>query len=195
MKRTLVLAVLAALAFAAPMLAQGPPLPDPTGFGEFATPEGMQPPPPGGPCGAVHEGMRPSRHGGPGGPTGPAMRPPGPPPEVALKDALGLSDEQVAGLKALLDARRQSAEALMSRLRDAEKALADGLKAANPDPTQLGTLLIQIHGVHTKLEQGPETLRTGFRKLLTTAQQQKVDQINAPRTSLQAAEALQRLGM
>jgi enoyl-CoA hydratase/carnithine racemase len=114
---------------------------------------------------------------------------------VVLKDVLGLSDDQVAAFKTLLDARKQAADTLVPQVMDAEKALADALKATSPDATQLGTLLLKVQGLSTQLEQAAETSRTAFAKLLTTAQQQKVDQITSLRTSLQAGEALQRLGI
>ena len=165
MNKVLALTLLTVLAVAGPALAQGPP--------------------PQGPGGA----------GGPGGPGFHGGQQPGPAPEVVLKDVLGLSDDQVAAFKTLLDARKQAADTLVPQVMDAEKALAAALKATSPDATQLGTLLLKVQGLSTQLEQAAETSRTAFAKLLTTAQQQKVDQITSLRTSLQAGEALQRLGI
>jgi len=159
MRKILVLSLLAALAVATPVLAQGPP------------------------------------SGGPGGP-GPGGGPQaGPPPETVLKDVLGLSDDQITALKAALDTRRQAADTLIPQLRDAEKALADALKATSPDPTQLGTLLLNVQAIRTQLDQANETFKSAVTKLLAAAQQQKVTDILTLQKSLQAGQALQQLGV
>jgi len=165
MNKILALTLLAALAIAVPTLAQSPP--------------------PQGPGGA----------GGLGGPVAQGGPQPGPAPDAVLKDVLAFSDDQLTALKALLDTRKQAADTLMPQLMDAEKTLGDALKATSPDATQLGTLLLNVQGFRTQLTQANETFRTAFAKLLTAAQQQKLDQITSLRTSLQAGEALQRLGL
>lgn len=195
MKKHLVLALLAAVAVAVPLLAQEPPFPHPEGTGEPAMHEGMQPPP-GRPCGpGAREGMPAPQPGGPGGPGPAGMRPMGPPPEIALKEALGLSDEQVAALRSLLATRGRPSETQTAQLRDAESSLADALKGGSTDPAHLGTLLLKVEAARKQVEQPADAFRAAFAKLLTPAQQQKLDQIISLRKSLQAAEALQRLGV
>ncbi len=134
MTKLLTFSLLAALAIAAPTLAQGLP--------------------PGGP-------------GGPGGPGPGGGQQAGSPPETALKDVLGLSDDQITAIKAALDTRKQAADTLMPQLRDAEKALADALKAASPDATQIGTLLLNVQAIRAQLDQANEALKTAVTKLLT----------------------------
>ncbi|HVN76700.1 MAG TPA: periplasmic heavy metal sensor [Thermoanaerobaculaceae bacterium] len=195
MRITLALSLVAALAAAAPILAQEPPFPAPGGPGDPAAIEGIQPPP-GGPCGfAGREGMPEGRHGGPGAPGTPGMAPHGLPPEAALKDALGLSDDQVAALRSLLATRGIPSEAQLAEVRGAEKALGDALKGPNPDPTRVGTLLLKVEEARKRAAQPGEAFRAEFAKILTPAQQQKLDQLVALEKSLQAAEALQRLGI
>jgi Spy/CpxP family protein refolding chaperone len=119
----------------------------------------------------------------------------GPAPEVVLKDVLGLTDDQVTALKGLLDTRRQNAEALHPQLADAEKALSDALAATSPDPTHVGTLLLAVQAVRTKLDKVDEAFRTSFTALLTSDQQQKVAAILNLQKSLQAGQALRQLGL
>ncbi len=195
MRKALMLSLFASLAFAATISAQMPPAPGPDGPGEIPRVEGMQPPL-GGACGHDrHEGMMPARPDGPMGPGGPEMRRQGPPPELVLKDALGLTDDQVATLRSLLPERaKKPTDAQVIQLRDAEKALADALRAANPDPGRLGALLLKVKAARMQADPG-EAFRAGFAKMLTPAQQERLDQLVALRKSLQAAEELQRLGL
>ncbi len=195
MRKTLVLSLFAALAFTATISAQMPPPPGPDAPGEIPMGEGTQPPP-GGACGrGGHEGMMPARPNGPAGPGGPEMRRQGPPPELVLKDALGLTDDQVATLRSLLAARgRKPADAPASQLRDAERALADALDSPSPDPNQLGALLLKVKAARMQADPG-EAFRAAFTKILTPTQKQKLDQLIALRKSLRAAEELQRLGL
>ncbi len=136
----------------------------------------------------------------PGGPGGGGPRPAGDqqagvPPDAALKDALGLSADQLTALKATIDARRQATDALTPQLADAEKALADALKAGTADATQLGTLLLKVQAVRSQLDQVQDTFKAAFAKMLTAAQQREVTDILALQKSLQAGQALQRLGL
>jgi Spy/CpxP family protein refolding chaperone len=133
--------------------------------------------------------------GQPGGPAGPGAGPQqGPAPDVVLKEVLGFTDEQLSALRGLLDTRRQAHDTLASQLADAEKALADAAKATNPDPTQLGTLLLKVNAVRQQVQQVDDAFKTAARKLLTPAQQQKIDDIVALEKSLGAAQLLHGLG-
>ena len=142
---------------------------------------------------ALAQGPPPAGPGGPGGPGGGPQA--GAPPEAVLKDALGLTDEQVTALKAALDTRKQAADALMPQLRDAERALADALKAASPDAAQLGSLLLNAQAIRTQLDQVNEAFKAAVTKLLTAAQQQRVTDILTLQKSLQAGQALQQMGV
>jgi Spy/CpxP family protein refolding chaperone len=167
MKKILVLAALVALVLGVPSFAQGPP-----------------------------PGRGTAPQGGPGGPGGPP--PQGGPqlgPDAVLKEVLALSDDQSTALRTLLDTRRQATEAIMPQLADAEKALADALKAATPDAATIGTLLLGVQGLRTQLEQVGETFQNSFNALLTTAQQQKVAEIRALDRALQAGATLRTLGI
>ncbi len=127
------------------------------------------------------------------GPQGGAQA--GTPPDTVLKDVLGLTDTQLTTLKTLADTRRQAAEAIVPQLADAQKALADALQAASPDPAQLGVLLLNVKGLHTQLDQINQTFRTAFTNLLNGSQQQQVGQILSLEKQLQAAQVLHQLGL
>jgi Spy/CpxP family protein refolding chaperone len=129
---------------------------------------------------------------GPGGPGAPQQA--GPPPDAILKNVLGFTDEQLAALKTLLDTRQQTMQTLGPQIADAEKALNDALAGTNPDPANLGTLLLQVKALREQVTQANQTLAAGVIALLTTAQQQKVNDILSLEKSLSAAPILHNLG-
>jgi Spy/CpxP family protein refolding chaperone len=118
----------------------------------------------------------------------------GPPPEALLKDAFGLSDAQLASLKTLLDTQRQAVQAILPQLAAAEKALGDAVQASNPDPSQLGTLLLAVKGFRDQIRQADAAVAAGFRGLLTADQQKKLDAYLAMKDSVPVVMALQHLG-
>jgi Spy/CpxP family protein refolding chaperone len=132
------------------------------------------------------------QQGGPGGPGGQQA---GPAPDVVLKDALGFTDDQLAALKSLVDTHRQALDALQSKLADAEKALADALKATSPDATQVGTLLLAVQTIRGQMDKAHEAFRTSFGSLLTSEQQQRLAAIQNLQKSLQAGQVLRQLGL
>ena len=139
------------------------------------------------------DGMGPGGMGHRGGHGGPGMmgRFGGPGSDVMLKEAFGLTDAQMASLKALRETEKSSAEALQKQIADSRKALDEALSAAKPDAQKVGSTLIALRGYE---KQGPkvhETFRDGFRALLTPAQKQKLAEAEAVR----AAQSLRRLGL
>ncbi len=167
MRRTLTLAVAAVLAMATISMAQTPRL----GPGPAPGPAPQGPPQPG------------------------PQNPQGPPPEVVLKDVLGFSEAQLADLHALGDVRRAAIEGLQPQIGEAERALAEALKAHNPDACNVGGKLLAVNALHQQVGQAEEAFRTGFSNLLTADQKAKVEQIFSLQVSLQAAEQLHRLGL
>lgn len=153
-----------ALSLAAPALAQGQP----------------PPPPPGGP----------GDPGGPG-PGGPEM---GPPPDLALKEGLTLTDDQLAAFKSLQDVRRQTVESIMPQLAAADRAVAEALHASSPDPQQLASLQLTVKGYRDQVRTADETLGAGFKALLTPAQQAKLAQYLAMKDALPVLMALRHMG-
>jgi Spy/CpxP family protein refolding chaperone len=134
---------------------------------------------------ALAQGPPPPPRGGPGGP---------PPPEIGvLKDALSLTDSQLTSLKILMDTRMQTVQGIMPQLDAAQKALDDALNAANPDPAQLGALLITVNGFRTQIKQADQTFAAGCKALLTADQLVKLNNYLSMMDSLPVLMALQSL--
>ena len=142
-------------------------------------PGGGPPPMHGGRMG--HCGHGPDGMAGPGGQHSDAV----------LKEAFGLSDAQVAGLKVLGEKRQASVEALHKQMADGRKALEETLKAEKPEPAKVGNALLAVRGYEKQMPKIEETYRAGFKALLTPDQQKKLAELEAVR----AAQALRQLGM
>ncbi len=143
----------------------------------LALPLAAQPGPPGGGSG-----------GGPGGPGGP-------PPEQVLKDVLGFSDAQVTAFRTLSENHRQAVETLHQQIGEASRALQEAVRAASPNPTQIGTLFLAVNNLQKQFPQIEEAYHNGFAAILTSQQTARVGEIKALQATLQAGEALRRLGV
>lgn len=121
--------------------------------------------------------------------------PGGPPPELVLKDALGLSDGQMAALRDLERARFAAAGALQQQVEAQQQALSAALSATSPDPGAVGALVISITSLQKQFGQNQEGFRNGFLGLLTDEQKSKVGFIQGVETALRAAGALHQLGL
>lgn len=141
--------------------------------------------------------MPPGPPPGPGAPGGPQGGPGGPgavPPDQVLKDALGLTAEQLTSLKSILDAHRTAADALGKQIGDAQKALGDALNAATPDATAVGTKLLAVRALEKQGAALRDQLKASITGILTADQKTKVDAILATETALRAAGALHAFG-
>jgi Spy/CpxP family protein refolding chaperone len=141
---------------------------------------------PGGPPG-------PPPNAGPGGPGGPG--PGAAPPELVLKDVLGLTDDQIAQIRNLAQARQQATQALITQLQTAQQALQTALSATTPDPAAVGTALLAVQSIQKQIEAAGDAFRTAVANLLTADQKAKVDQIKAIDAAVRAAGALHVLGL
>ena len=121
--------------------------------------------------------------------------PGGPPPELVLKEFLGLSDGQVASLRDLERARAGAASALAQQVEAQQQALSVALSAAPPDPGAVGVLVISITSLQKQFGQIQEGFRSGFLGLLSDDQKSRVGFIQAVETALRAAGALHQLGL
>lgn len=119
-------------------------------------------------------GMGPGR--GPGWGMGPAAQGQ-PPAPAALKEALGLSDQQ---MQQLLDLRKQAAEdnrSVAEQIRAKRQELASLMQTANPDPAKAGQLLVEIKKLEEQRRARLEEFRTKALAVLTAEQKQKLAEL------------------
>ncbi|MGC8759635.1 MAG: Spy/CpxP family protein refolding chaperone [Bryobacteraceae bacterium] len=138
--------------------------------------------------------------GGPGfgprwgaGPAGASQGQPAAP--AALKEYLGLTDQQV---QQLLDLRRQAAEdnrGVVEQIRAKRQELATLMQTANPDPAKAGQLLVDIRKLEDQRRARLDEFRTKALGLLTAEQKQKLAELEKALTLGPAARQAVGLGL
>jgi hypothetical protein len=118
----------------------------------------------------------------------------GPPPEYVLKEVLGLSDQQLASLRDLAQARASAADTLRRQLEDRQRTLSDALSLPMPDPGTVGALVISTNSLQKQSGQIEAGFRNGFLGLLSDEQKSKLGFIQSVEAALGAAGALHQLG-
>ena len=118
-----------------------------------------------------------------------------PPPELVLKEALGLSEGQVATLRDLERARADAAGTLQRQVDAQQQALSAALAATQPDPGAVGALVISVTSLQKQFGQVQEGFRNGFLGLLTDEQKSRIGFIQGVEAALRAAGALHQIGL
>jgi len=111
-----------------------------------------------------------------GGPGAFAAAPAGP---VALKEALGLTDDQVSRLQALRKEQADANTASFQSIRDKQKLLDDTLKAGGGSAAALGQLLLDIDAARRGVQDVDKKYHTLALAVLTADQNTKLAQLEA----------------
>jgi Spy/CpxP family protein refolding chaperone len=98
-----------------------------------------------------------------------------------LGRVLNLSADQEAAFQKLLDEQRPQMQALHQQMRDNHQKLQDLLKGDNPDPSTVGQLVIQEHGLMKQSATLRDQASQSLRGLLTPDQQTKFDALQSLR--------------
>ena len=108
---------------------------------------------------------------------GPPSDPPMAPKHDELKQAIGLTDDQV---QKLMDLRHQERDALRSvhqQMRDKGKTLHAALDSSSPDPAALGTLLLEMKSLRGQVRETNDNYRQQALGLLNGEQKAKLKQL------------------
>lgn len=115
---------------------------------------------------------------GPGRGPGPGPRPEGGPGVydgdriIRMKDKLGLTEDQVNKIKALMESTGKNMEQLHKQVRDDMKALADKMDAKASD-NELKSVLDNLNTDHQKIQDARKNVLEKMRAILTPTQQAK----------------------
>jgi len=100
---------------------------------------------------------------------------PCPPPPAVVASFLGLTPGQVEQMGALLTQVLPTLETLGQQSNEVQQRLDLLLSQTNPDPSQIGTLVVQLHGLQLQAAQVVEGFHQAFAGLLTQEQKQKLE--------------------
>ncbi len=117
------------------------------------------------------------------------------PPAHVLKFALNLDNEQATALRDLIVARMAEVKIVKEEIGARQAQLDELLKTQQPDPLEVGGLVLDIRELKQVIAQGHDDYQQSFRALLRTEQVQRLNQINRVAVAERAAEVLQRLNL
>ena len=102
---------------------------------------------------------------------------------------VGLTDDQKADVKELLDAAKPEMETLLATLRTDRAALRTAVAAATPDPCAVGAAVLEVEADMKAIREATKELRTAIEALLTPEQKAKLEGcLKAPRPNGPADE-------
>jgi len=117
------------------------------------------------------------------------------PPEVVLKQVLGLSDAQVAQMQGLESTRAGQTQEIARQIEEKRNALAGVLSADSPDSAATGALVVQIHGLEKQLAAVQQSFGIAFAQMLDADQKQRLEFVRSVGRALAGVQALERLGL
>lgn len=100
-----------------------------------------------------------------------------------MAEYLQLTDQQQASARQLFQSFAEKARSLREGQRDVREQLRAALDAPNPDPAQVGRLVIQMHGTREQVRAARQEMDKSFAALLTPEQRTKYDALKDARES------------
>jgi Spy/CpxP family protein refolding chaperone len=88
---------------------------------------------------------------------------------------VGLTDDQKTKIKAILEAKKDAAQALAAKTRTDAQALRDLANAATPDPTAVGNAFLTLKGDRDAAKTMAASVLASVEAVLTPAQVAKLD--------------------
>lgn len=125
-----------------------------------------------------------------------AQRPAAPPPPArqaiaALRNQLGLTDQQVQQLTQLRREQEQVLQPLRQQIQEKAKALRDLMAAPSPDPAVVGSLTLELRNLRQQVRQTNETYHERALAVLTPEQKTKLENLqNAARRAARIGPAV-----
>lgn len=92
-----------------------------------------------------------------------------------LTKTLALSDAQVADFESILAKKERTIEPLFDQVRERHESIQESLQGGNADPTEVGQLMIEAHGLMTQVGSAEDAARQALRAILTTDQREKLE--------------------
>ena len=108
-----------------------------------------------------------------------------------LKESIGLTDAQVQQLRELRKQQADAVRPVLQQIREKRQALAEAMKAENPDPGQVGQLMVDAKKLEQSIRQGHAAYREKAQSVLTPEQKTKLEGLKqAGRKAGAAREAM-----
>ncbi|GJM08542.1 MAG: hypothetical protein DHS20C11_08180 [Lysobacteraceae bacterium] len=116
------------------------------------------------------------------------------PPLAVLKITLGLTDKQVEDTAALMQERQAAIAPLAEELKAAKQELNEATNSDDPDPLQIGTLVLDVQSLQQDIAGTKADYDAQFEALLTDEQLTRLGNIISVGRAVRAAHALSEIG-
>lgn len=93
-----------------------------------------------------------------------------------LKEHLSLTDAQVTQMQTIFKAHHEAAQPLFTQMRANREALKTTLSTPEPNPTEVGKLVIADNGLKAQMRTLEEKMKADIGAILTPEQKAKFDQ-------------------
>ncbi len=100
---------------------------------------------------------------------------------AALRESLGLSDAQMQQLRDLRREQFQAARPALTQMREKQRALGELMRTENPDPGQVGQLMVESKKLRESMKTAGEGYRAKAQAVLTAEQKTKLSEIETAR--------------
>ena len=114
-------------------------------------------------------------------------------PVRALKVALDLTEDQVFGLRSLVEVRADVNRSINEQLNVLQEQLEAAIGSDEPNALEIGEFMLDIRSLREELGQNQGDFQTGFRDMLTPEQLERIAHIHRIELATRAAEALGHL--
>lgn len=96
------------------------------------------------------------------------------PPIQLLGRYLELSQDQIEGVRVLVEERRNTVRPLNDQVAEKEKALRELLESGNPDAAAVGSLVLEIHRLRKEVQSAIQKFNKDFEGMLGEEQVRKL---------------------
>jgi peptidoglycan hydrolase CwlO-like protein len=99
------------------------------------------------------------------------------PPPAVVASFLGFTEGQAAQFGELLSQFQTTVRPLQEQIATRQAQLDSLLNKSQPNPAEIGRLILEIHALQQQVAQAIESYQSGFAGLLTGEQREKVQQV------------------
>lgn len=119
----------------------------------------------------------------------------GPNPVVVMAKYLDLSEAQIADIRAILEEKKAALDALAEEVKQNRQELKTAIEAEPPSPQEIGTIVLELHGLRQERKALHEEIRSAVLALLTPAQQVKMEVLEGVAALEPVIHAARKLGL
>jgi len=112
-----------------------------------------------------------------------------------LKNYLDLTDEQVEEIQAIVQSTREAIHVIHEEMQPLQMELQELLESEAPDPTAVGNLVLEIHGLRSQIADLRTSQKEQIEALLTPEQLEKLDRLRHLGRAEALLPALRGLGL